>query len=171
MRRKNYTTHDIARLLDVNLNTVATWVDEGKMKAFFTPGGHRRVTHKDLLEFFEKQNIPLPGELTGELSVLLVEDDPEVMDALKEVLSEREGTEVYAAMNGYDACEIFVDKKPAIVILDIMLPGIDGFEVCGKMKGRDKNVKIIAITGYPSDENRKRILECGCDAFSGPFVR
>jgi len=167
MKEKTFSTFDIAKFLDVYPTTVAKWIDEGRMKAFTTPGGHRRVRYNDLLNFLKEYRLPIPDELLTEKrkKVLIVDDDELVLDALEKALEKfAEKYEVYTARDGFQAGAMVGDFNPEIVILDIFLPGIDGFEVCRNLKQRDRNIKIIAITGFPSEENKRKILKAGADA-------
>lgn len=164
---KNCTTVEIARLLNVHSSTVARWIDEGTLKAFVTPGGHRRVNSADLLEFLKQHNMPLPPELASleKKRILVVDDDPKVLAPIVRILKTKKGYETFTAVDGFQAGEQVSDHNPNLVILDIMLPGIDGFKVCKMIKERDKNIKVLAITGYNTKENRKKILDAGADAF------
>ncbi|MBN2407060.1 MAG: helix-turn-helix domain-containing protein [Elusimicrobia bacterium] len=63
MKRKPYTTFDIAKMLHVYSGTVARWIDDGKITAYVTPGGHRRVNGKDLKKFLMEYNMPIPPEI------------------------------------------------------------------------------------------------------------
>jgi len=78
---KTYTTFYISKICDVYPTTVANWIDEGKLKAFTTPGGHRRVSADDLKEFLKKYNMPVPEKLfsNGKKKVLAVDDDKAVL--------------------------------------------------------------------------------------------
>jgi len=164
---KTYTTFYISKICDVYPTTVANWIDEGKLKAFTTPGGHRRVSADDLKEFLKKYNMPVPEKLfsNGKKKVLAVDDDKAVLKVIRRILAKDKNYEMYSAVDGFQAGNLFSEIKPALVILDIKLPGIDGFEVCRQIREKDKNVKIIAITGYDSEETRKKILACGADAY------
>ena len=78
------TTHQIAGLLGVSERTVANWIDRGHLDAFRTPGGHRRVSPGGLREFLYKRNIPVPEEVSEDMRILIVEDDPLVAQTLRE---------------------------------------------------------------------------------------
>ncbi len=164
---KTYTTFYIGKICGVYPTTVANWIDDGKLKAFTTPGGHRRVGAKVLKEFLEKYNVPLSDELAFEdrKKVLVVDDDNAVIKVILRILAKDKNYEVHSASDGFQAGNLFGEIKPALVILDIKLPGIDGFEVCRMIRKKNKNVKIIAITGYDSEETRKKIIASGADVY------
>ena len=173
MENKTYTTFDIARLLDVYPTTVANWVDGEKLKAFVTPGGHRRVKAEDLVIFLKKYNMPVPRDLVlaYKKRILVVDDDRSVRESIVRILrSKNDKYEVFAAGDGFQAGSALSNFRPDLVILDLMLPGIDGFRVCELIRQQDKKIKILAITGYSTRENKKKILAKGADSFlSKPF--
>src|SRR5262245_35885100 len=88
MPKETFTTFEISRFCNVFVTTVANWIDEGKLPAYRTPGGHRRVMRRDLLEFMAKYNIPIPDDLSGdhETKVLVVDDDPDMIQIVTDAL-------------------------------------------------------------------------------------
>ena len=169
---KTYTTFSISRICDVYPTTVANWIDEGKLKAFITPGGHRRVSKVDLIEFLKKHNMPMPDKFKDSYrqKILVVDDDRLVRDSIIKVLENKKKYDIYYAVDGFEAGQVVGLRKPDLVILDIMLPKMDGFRVCGLIKKYNAETKILAITGYDTPENRERILESGADDYMGkPF--
>ena len=166
--QQNLTTSEVARLLDVAVGSVANWVDKGQLKAGRTPGGHRRVTAGDLLDFVRKQNLPIPPELQpSQRKILVVDDEKQVADFLTDELSERHPEcEVLQAHDGFAAGELVGSLKPAVVILDLRMPDMDGFEVCRRIKSRPetRDTVVIAITAYPSPEAEEDILSRGAQA-------
>ncbi|MFH1352314.1 MAG: response regulator [bacterium] len=169
---KTYTTFYISKICDVYPTTVANWIDEGKLKAFTTPGGHRRVSAGDLKKFLIEHNMPVPNELksSGKIKVLIVDDDKIVLDSIVGILRYKKKYKVFTAMDGFHAGQAVNEHDPALIILDIMLPGMDGFEVCKTIRKRNKEVKILAVTGYNTEENKNKILANGADAYMAkPF--
>src|SRR6476469_1979578 len=82
-----YTTHDVAKLLQVDPSTVSKWIDKAMLTAFRTPGGHRRVRAADLRNFVRTYEMPMPAELSpGPLRLLAVDDEQTALDALKRQL-------------------------------------------------------------------------------------
>ena len=167
--KKHYTTTEISKLLGVTAATINGWINSGAMRSFKTPGGHNRIRQDVLLDFLSKNNIPIPPELeTGNMpKILVVEDDEDVRDFVLAVIEDLKYlVEIELAKDGYAAGNKVVKFSPDIVILDIMLPGSNGFEICKQIRNElGKNVKVLAITGYYSEENKKKILEAGADAF------
>jgi len=96
-------------------------------------------------------------------SILIVEDNPDARDALR-VLLELEGHAVEAAGEGQEALELARAKDPDIALVDIGLPGIDGYEIARRVRARDARRPIlIALTGYGQPEDRQRATEAGFD--------
>jgi len=153
--------------------TVANWIDKGILKAFATPGGHRRVGEKNLKDFLKSHKIPVPDELlhSPKKRILIVDDDKSVRDAMLGIIqTQKKKYETFTAADGFEAGLAVEIKKPHLVILDLLLPGIDGFGVCKIIKKHNKRIKILAVTGYDTPETKKEILKAGADDYMGkPF--
>ena len=160
-----YTTHEVSRLLHVNPRSVINWIEQSLLPSYRTPGGHRRIRHDDLLAFLRKHQIPTPESLVeGKFSVLIVDDEQEIVDIMKVFLQRQGGYEITSAADGISALIEVGRAKPDLLILDIMIPGVDGIEVCRRIKADSNNrTVIIAVSG--SAEHEKRILQAGADAF------
>lgn len=170
MARRSYlTTFEVSKICEVNPTTVQNWVKEKKLKAYVTPGGHRRVRREDLVAFMSEFGMPIPDGLIKERPlVLIVDDEPDTLDFLISVLKSDDGDlEVRGAPGGVEALLMIGERKPDLLILDILMPGMNGFEVCRKLKSSraTRKIKIVAITGDHSDETRTRIMEAGADLF------
>jgi excisionase family DNA binding protein len=165
MMKNTLSTVAVAKLLGVAVASISKWIDAGQLEAGKTPGGHRRVAKEDLIAFLRRQKLPVPLELNPPpLRVLVVDDETAVTTWLaEEITAKHPEYEVLQANDGYSAGEIVALSKPNVVILDIRMPGIDGFEVCRRIKSREetKDISIIAITAHPSDEVQHRIREAG----------
>ncbi|MFC2091378.1 response regulator [Elusimicrobiota bacterium] len=166
--KKTYTTFNISKILDVYPTTVAKWIDEGKLKAFTTPGGHRRVSRNDLIGFLGEYNIPVPEELLEKRNkrVLIVDDDEDIQKTIITGFNiHTSGYDVKAVSDGFEAGHELHDFKPDIVLLDILLPGIDGLSVCKLIRTQSKSIKIVVITSFPSAELENKLLQMGADAY------
>ncbi|MCG3177962.1 MAG: Chemotaxis response regulator protein-glutamate methylesterase [Phycisphaerae bacterium] len=163
--RKTLSTTTVARLLGVAVGSVANWIDSDQLKAGRTPGGHRRVAVEDLIEFLKRQNLPIPAELVaGSPRILVVDDEVAVTHLIAETIkTERPDHEVLEAHDGFSAGEMVGSWAPHVVVLDLRMPDIDGFEVCRRIKSREstRNIAVIAVTADRSEEAARRILECG----------
>ena len=167
--RSFYTTFQISKICEVNPTTVQNWVKENKLKAYTTPGGHRRVRREDLIDFLHRFDMPVPRALTERKPfILIVDDEPEMRDMLTALMesSDRE-VEVASVAGGVEALLVIGERKPDLLVLDIMMPGMNGFDVCTKLKSRNStsDIKIVAITGYHDEALRDQILSAGADLF------
>src|SRR5438876_7867800 len=99
-----YTTHEVSRLLHVNPRSVINWIEQSLLPSYRTPGGHRRIRREDLLVFLRKHQIPTPESLVdGQFSVLIVDDEPEIVNLMKAFLEGEGGYEVLSASDGITA--------------------------------------------------------------------
>ncbi len=160
-----YTTHEVSHLLHVNPRSVINWIEQSLLPSYRTPGGHRRIRRDDLLAFLRKHQIPTPESLVeGKFSVLIVDDEQEIVDIMKVFLQRQGGYQIATASDGITALIEVGRAKPDLMILDIMIPGVDGIEVCRRIKADSNNrTVIIAVSGNSEHENR--ILQSGADAF------
>jgi excisionase family DNA binding protein len=160
-----YTTHEVSRLLHVNPRSVINWIEQSLLPSYRTPGGHRRIRREDLLAFLRKHQIPTPESLVeGKFNVLIVDDELEIVDLMKTFLLRQGGYDVATASDGITALLEVGRTKPDLLILDIMIPGVDGIEVCRRIKGDSSNrTIIIAVSGNAEHEND--IIRAGADVF------
>jgi two-component system response regulator MtrA len=134
------------------------------------PGGAARTSRPDALEpaaaTYRRPPVPCAEQLAdtrSERRVLLVEDDPRVRQMLALALSD-EGHDVLTASTGEQALERLEQEEVDIVLLDLMLPGIDGIEVCRRMR-QSRRIPIIMVTARASSADVVRGLECGADDY------
>ncbi len=170
MDKIDYTTHEISKICGVSITTIIDWIEQKKLLAYKTVGGHRRIKKEDLVSFLKTYNIPIPSNLVekGSIRVLIVEDDINVIRFITRIVKKlKDEYEIAVAMDGFEAGKQVSTFKPDLVILDLMLPKIDGFEVCKNIRSDKvtKNIKILAVTGYDTEENKKRILACGANSY------
>jgi excisionase family DNA binding protein len=162
-----FTTFEAAKLCHVSPLSIINWVNAGRLPAFRTPGGHRRIRREDLIRFMRDNGMPLPEELregSGRTRVLVVDDEASIREVLTEHLTTRENPyEVMAAADGFEAGRLVATFRPDVVLLDLRMPGMDGFQVCRTIKAdpETSNTVVIAMTGYYTPETEARILECG----------
>ena len=127
------------------------------------------MAKEDLVAFLRRQKLPIPPELvTSPPRVLVVDDEVSVTQWIaEEIKAAHPDFEILEANDGYCAGEIVASSKPDVVILDLRMPGIDGFEVCRRIKSREeaKEISVLAITAHPSDEAERRIIEAGATAY------
>ena len=169
------TVFKASQCCSVSPKTIINWIDAGHIKAYKTPGGHRRINRRDLEEFMLKQGIPIPREEPADTRkrILVVDDDPIIVESIVQALEEDEHDyEVISAADGFEAGLQVNHFKPNLLILDIMMPDIKGYEVCKKIKGspETKDTRIIVLSAYLDEEKFKQMKENGADAcFSKPL--
>ena len=161
------TVPEAAREASLNRATLWKYVKAGDLKAHTTPGGHYRITKNDLESFMRKRGVyPLGSYQPESTKILIVDDDPTIRKLLTEVMTHH-GYETEIAADGFEAGVKVTEFKPGLVILDLKLPGMDGFEVCRKIKENPgtSHIKILAVSGFDTVENRNRIMEAGADDY------
>ena len=162
-----YTIPYAARICSVGRSTMWRWVKSGNIRASVTPGGQYRILKEDLESFLSKSGMrPMARRLFPQTKILIVDDDTDVQNLLFKILSaEKYKTDV--ASDGFEAGIKVMQFKPDLIILDLFMPRMDGFEVCRRIKedADTAHIKILAITGYDREENRERIMASGADGF------
>jgi excisionase family DNA binding protein len=162
-----FTTFEAAKLCHVSPLSIINWVNAGRLPAFRTPGGHRRIRREDLLSFMRDNELPIPPEMqtgSGRRRVLIVDDEQSIRELLSEHLMQRNTPyEVSTASDGFEAGRLVATFRPDVVLLDLRMPGVDGFQICRTIKADPESAKttVIAMTGYYSPETEARVLECG----------
>jgi len=171
---KNYSTFAIAQMLHVDPGSVANWIDQGLLKAYRTPGGHRRVTAGNLLCFLKNHDMPIPPTMvTGRRIRIMIVDEPRVSNrianAIKKAHPDYDVTEVSDA---FMAGAVAATQTPDVIIMDLSIPAVDGFRMCRQIKSHQlmKKAEVFAMTSVPSKEVRRKILTCGArSCFTKPL--
>ncbi|MGM0452482.1 MAG: response regulator [Thermodesulfobacteriota bacterium] len=170
-----FTVFKASQYCNVSPKTIINWIDAGHIKAYRTPGGHRRINRRDLEAFMTRQGMPIPDEEVenDRKKILVVDDDPIIVESIVQSLEEDEHDyEVISAADGFEAGIQVNHFKPDLVILDIMMPDIKGYEVCKKIKSANetKDTCIVVLSAYLDDEKFNQMKQYGADAcFSKPL--
>lgn len=166
---KVYTPLEVARLINVHVKSVANWIRQGMLEAYRTPGGHNRITRTAILRFLNEQKMPIPEALGDpRRRILVVDDDPIVAEVVSSALrDQQEKYEVSSVNNGIEALIEIGKHPPDLVILDIFMPELNGFEVCKQIKDNPErsHLRILSLSGDHNPAVRDKILACGADAF------
>lgn len=160
---------EAGRLLGVSARTVQRWIDAGGIPAFKTLGGHRRILRDDLLSFARRHAIPVPPAETGSgtratETVLLVDDEPDFLKTMEARLRAiRPGLRVLTAGSGFLAGVLVERHAPALVLLDLRMPDLDGIEVCRAIKGNPATAGtvVVGLTGTRDPAAWRALEEAG----------
>ena len=147
-------------------------MDAGVIRSYSTPGGHRRVLRSDLVEFLERHGMPPLEDGEAGTRVLVVDDDQGVAATITKILQRQGGFEVRSAADGFEAGLEIVTWLPQLVVLELYMPGIDGFEVCKRVRATPEiaATRMLTVTASPDEDTMARAMEAGADACIGkPF--
>ncbi len=166
-RRKEYlTSRQIADLLMVSTESIRLWANNGELVATQTPGGHRRFLYHDVESFARSKNIDINIVRRDKIKILIVDDDALFCDLLKTVITmDSDKFMIEISHDGFDAGTQLRSFFPDIVLLDLNMPGLNGLQVCQRIKDdfKDQKIRVIAITGHRTLENERMILEAGAE--------
>jgi excisionase family DNA binding protein len=160
------TLGEAARYLGVAQSTIRKWSDSGRVRAFYTPGRHRRYRRDDLDTFLESSG-PAAGE--GPL-VLIVDDDEQVREYVR-VNLEAEGYNVREAGNAEEGLLAVEESQPDLVLLDVMMPQVDGWQMLQQLQERHgEAVPVVMFSGKADAATADEVAERGARGFIGkPF--
>ena len=160
------TLGQAAKFLGVAQSTIRKWSDQGRVPAFYTPGGHRRYRRRDLEAFLDRSG---PGGRSGGPLVLVVDDDERLREFMR-VNLEMEGYSVREAASGEEALEAIEDQAPELVLLDVVMPGIDGWQMLQRMQERHGSIPVIMFSGKVDERSLAEAADRGARGFIGkPF--
>ncbi len=163
-----FTTGEAAKICKVSQQTIIRCFDSGQLKGFRVPGSRFRRIPRDLLFKFMKENgIPTDSLESGKRKVLLVDDDDELVELISDVLKSDGRFEVRIASNGFAAGMVVKEYHPDLVVLDVMLPDINGRDVCKLIRSDStlEGVRIICISGMVEDDKVGELKKAGADDF------
>lgn len=167
LRNRDYLKpKDVAQLLRVEPGTIRLWTQDGRLRATTTPGGHRRFSYHDVEMFAREHDIALPTQAGDVLRILVVDDDKRVARMLKKMLlAEDPDLQIETAHDGFSAGQAVEKFEPHVMILDLIMPGVDGYQLCKSLKDDPATVgvRIIAITGDPDPTAARKIVKLGAE--------
>lgn len=166
--KKIFTTGEAAELCNVSQQTIIRCFDNGRLQGFRVPGSRfRRIPREDLLRFMDENDIPSDVLTSGRKRVLLVDDDAQILEVFKEALDRDERFEVQTAGTGYDAGRLTESFKPDLVVLDYMLPDVNGDLVCRRLRERQSGpqTRVIFVSGVIDPNEIDKLKDAGADDF------
>jgi excisionase family DNA binding protein len=170
--KKYMTSLEAAGLLMVSPVTIREWARKGLLQSVSTAGGHRRFMLDELRRFARAHGIPLESPddapASESLRVLLVDDDLVFTEYLREiVLASDPRIQVKSAIDGFRAGQLTEGFRPNLVVLDINMPGIDGIELCRRLRASPvtANSRLVILSGSLSPQNIAGASAAGADAW------
>jgi len=160
------TSYEAGSLLQADPSSVNKWVKEGRLPACHTPGGHSRIMAHDLVAFMHQLRMPVPQELTkiGQRLLLVVDDDPLQLRAMQRMLKPyAPALEVRFADNGVEALVQVGLFRPHAVLLDVVMPNLDGIEVCRRFKAMNetRDISVIVNSAHLTPEMEEQAKAAG----------
>ena len=163
-----FTTGEAAKICKVSQQTIIRCFDNGTLKGFRVPGSRfRRIPRHELYSFMRDNGIPTDALESGKRKALIVDDDQDLVELLSDAFARDGRFEIKTANNGFDAGMLVKEFRPDVVVLDIMLPDINGKEVCQRVRGDStlEQVKIICISGMVKQDKVADLRAAGADDF------
>ncbi len=163
-----FTTGEAAEVCKVSQQTIIRCFDSGRLEGFRVPGSKfRRIPRQSLIKFMKDNNIPLDELDSDKKKVLIVDDDPEIVELICDIL-EREGDyEVRTASSGYEAGIATQEFRPDLILLDYMLPDVNGNVVCQTIRRKPEfeGVRIVIVSGVVKQDEIDQLLKSGAEGF------
>jgi excisionase family DNA binding protein len=163
-----FTTGEAAEICRVSQQTIIRCFDAGRLEGFRVPGSRfRRIPRQSLVKFMKENKIPLDAIESGKRKVLIVDDDAEIVELLTDVLDKDGRFELKTASSGYEAGMATERFQPELILLDYMLPDVNGNIVCQTIKKNPQfeNIKIIIISGVVKQDEIAQLLKSGAEDF------
>lgn len=154
MDDETVSTREAAVILGVCVRTVQLWVESGRLQAWKTPGGHRRISRKSV-EKELRSRVSKRAEPVADFDVLIVEDERIQRKAFQNKIAAIDrDISVRTAENGVEGLIRIGEKQPQVLITDLMMPGLDGFHMLGTLVSGTigRKMQIVVVTGLSDAE-------------------
>ncbi len=167
--KRIFTTGEAADVCKVSQQTIIRCFDSGRLGGFRVPGSKfRRIPRADLIKFMRENEIPVDVlDPKTAKRVLVVDDDPQILEVFTDLLGKDPRFEVRTCRTGYEAGMLTEAFRPHVIVLDYMLPDVNGNIVCRRLRERDEfaSTRIIFVSGVVAQEEINKLLEAGADDF------
>ena len=163
-----FTTGEAAEICKVSQQTIIRCFDSGRLQGFRVPGSRfRRIPRVELIRFMRENEIPLDVIEVGKKRILVVDDDPSILEMFQDFLSRDGRFEVKTASTGYDAGLLTEAFRPHLIVLDYMLPDINGDLVCRRLRANpeSQSTRIIFVSGVVNQDEVAELVRAGADDF------
>jgi excisionase family DNA binding protein len=164
--QKAYTTFEAAKICHVTHHSIKNWIKQGLIKASRTPGGHYRILEHDLDLFREEYDMFPRDKGPSKERVMIVDDEPDALALMENMLSS-EGYEIIKVSNATEVGLKAAQMSPDLILLDFLMPDINGFEVSKALRENEltRTIPIMAVTCLTKEDDIQRIFECGADEY------
>ncbi len=163
-----FTTGEAAKVCRISQQTIIRCFDSGRLRGYRVPGSRfRRIQREELVRFMRENNIPTDALEGGKRRILVVDDDEQIVELFEDVFSRDDRYQIRTARTGYDAGVLTEQFKPDLMILDYMLPDVNGNVVCQTVRRNPDltNMKIIIVSGVVNASEVEDLLNAGADEF------
>ena len=163
-----FTTGEAAQICKVSQQTIIRCFDSGRVEGFRIPGSKfRRIPRQKLIKFMRENNIPIDSIESGKKKVLIVDDDAEIVELIADILVRDGRFDIKTAISGYDAGVQTQQFRPDLILLDYMLPDVNGNVVCQTIRRNPEfqTIKIIIISGVIKQDEIDLLLKSGAEDF------
>lgn len=163
-----FTTGEAAKICKVSQQTIIRCFDSGQLKGFRVPGSRfRRIPRDQLYSFMRDNGIPTDALDSGKRKLLIVDDDEDLVELLVDHFTRDGRFDVRSVNNGFGAGMQIKEFRPDLVVLDIMLPDINGMEVCQLVRSEKSmdDVRIICISGMVEEDRIQKLRDAGANDF------
>jgi len=163
-----FTTGEAAEVCKVSQQTIIRCFDAGRLKGFRVPGSRfRRIPRQSLVKFMKDNDIPLDAIESGKRKVLIVDDDSEIVELIVDILTRDGRFEAMTASSGYEAGIATQRFRPELILLDYMLPDVNGNVVCQTIRRNPEfeNIRIIIVSGVVKRDEIDQLLKSGAQDF------
>ncbi len=167
-KKQVFTAGEAAEICKVSQQTIIRCFDAGRLHGFRVPGSRfRRIPRVELMRFMRANDIPTESLESAKKRVLVVDDDEQIVEMFLDVLGRDDRFEVQTAATGYDAGVLTEQFRPHLVLLDYMLPDINGNLVCDRIRANPDlaGTKIIIVSGVVKPDEIDALMESGADDF------
>jgi len=164
--QRAYTTFEAARICHVTHHSIKNWIKQGLIRASRTPGGHYRILEADLDAFREQYDMFPNEKKPTQKRIMIVDDEKQSLEMMQTMLS-GEGYELIPVSNATEVGLKAVQLTPDLILLDFLMPEINGFDVCRALRANEltRSIPIMAVTCLSKEEDIERIFECGADEY------
>ncbi len=163
-----FTTGEAADICNVSQQTIIRCFDAGRLEGFRIPGSKfRRIPRESLVKFMTDNDIPIKNLASGKKRILIVDDDAEIVELMVDVLARDGRFDTKTASSGYDAGLITQQFRPDLMILDYMLPDVNGNIVCQTIRRNPEfaSTKIVIVSGVVNQDEIQDLIDAGAEDF------